>query len=115
MSMKMIRYTVVALILTSALGVHAQDKARRTDVLFWSQTEREAHFRDMPAVFAGNTVAHGSRVHVLPKGRPLVPRWPDGQSLQAYMGAHKVAAVIVLQHGRMRIERYGLGFDAAGR
>ena len=112
---KTIRYMFAALMLAGAFAGHAQDKARRTDVLFWSQAEREAHFRDMPAIFAGNTVAHGDRVHVLPQGRPLRPRWPDGQSLQAYMSAHKVAAVMVLQHGRVRIERYGLGFNAAGR
>ncbi|MDF3982984.1 serine hydrolase [Luteibacter sp. PPL201] len=102
----MIRHAVVAAALL--LGACATHHARRTDVLFWNQAEREAAFRQMQTHYASNVVRHGT-AHPLPAGRPLRPRFDDGRSLDDYMRAHHVAGVMVLQDGRVRLERYGLG------
>jgi len=88
--------------------------ARRTDVLFWNQPQREAAFRAMDTRYASNIVHHGA-AHPLPAGRPLVPRFDDGTTLDTYMADHHVAGVMVLQEGRVRLARYGLGADASTR
>lgn len=90
------------------LAACATPHARRTDVLFWNQPEREAAFRSMETRYASNVVRHGV-AHPLPAGAPLIPRFDDGRSLDDYMREHHVAGIMVLQDGRVRLESYGLG------
>lgn len=97
--------TVVASLLLAAC---ATPHARRTDVLFWNQPQREAAFRAMDTHYASNVVHHGI-AHPLPAGTPLRPRFADGGTLDTYMAAHHVAGIMVVQDGRVRLERYGLG------
>jgi len=92
----------------------ATPHARRTDVLFWNQAQREAAFRAMQTHYASNVVHHG-QPHPLPVGAPLVPRFADGKTLDAYMTEHHVAGVMVLQDGRVRLERYGVGAGPSTR
>lgn len=91
-----------------ALGACAMPHARRTDVLFWNQPQREAAFRAMDTHYASNVVHHGTP-YPLPAGTPLHPRFADGTTLDRYMAEHHVAGLMVVQHGTVRLERYGLG------
>ena len=100
----------IALLLAGCATPHA----RRTDVLFWNQPQREAHFRAMETQYASNIVRHGV-AHPLPAGAPLLPVFDDGSTLDTYMAAHHVAGLMVLQDGKVRLERYGLGADARTR
>ena len=87
-------------------------------VLQWSQGEREAGFPKMDSLFAHHVVARGPRVHGLPDGKPVAAFAPGGAGsaqLEQYMTDHKVAGIVVLQDGQLRLERYGLGHSAAGR
>ncbi|NID16439.1 serine hydrolase domain-containing protein [Luteibacter yeojuensis] len=102
------------LLALSLLAGCAAQHARRTDVLFWNQPQREAAFRAMETHYASNVVHHG-KARPLPAGAPLVPRFADGTTLEAYMAAHHVAGVMVVQDGRVRLERYGLGAGPATR
>ena len=86
----------------------ATPHAKRTDVLFWNQSQREAAFRAMDTHYASNTVRHGV-AHPLPAGPALEPRFADGSTLDAYMAEHHVAGIMVLQNGHVTLERYGLG------
>jgi CubicO group peptidase (beta-lactamase class C family) len=86
----------------------ATPHARRTDVLFWNQAQREVSFRAMETHYASNVVRHGV-AHPLPAGAPLQPRFDDGGTLETYMAAHHVAGLMVVQDGHVRLERYGLG------
>jgi CubicO group peptidase (beta-lactamase class C family) len=95
---------VAAMLLASCATPHA----RRTDVLFWNTSQREANFRAMDSQYASNVVRHGA-AHPLPAGAALRPRFADGSTLDAYMAAHHVAGLMVLQNGKVRLERYGLG------
>ncbi|QWT19402.1 beta-lactamase family protein [Bacillus sp. NP157] len=97
-----------------AIAGCASPHARRTDVLFWNQAQREVNFRHMDAQYASNVVRHGV-AHALPQGAPLEPRFADGSTLDAYMAAHHVAGIMVLQDGKLRLERHGLGTDAHTR
>ena len=111
----MIRY--VRLLLVPGLlllAACATPHARRTDVLFWNEPQREAAFRAMETHYASNTVRHGMP-HPLAAGAPLLPRFDDGRTLDDYMREHHVAGIMVLQDGKIRLERYGLGATAATR
>jgi CubicO group peptidase (beta-lactamase class C family) len=93
---------------TLVLAACATPHARRTDVLLWNQPQRDAAFRAMETHYASNVVHHGV-AHPLPAGDALQPRFADGGTLDTYMTAHHVAGVMVVQNGRVRLERYGLG------
>ena len=89
---------------------------QREDVLFWSQAERSARFSRMYEIFPADRVAHGTHVHDLPQGRALTPRWPDrSTTLARYMSQHHLAGVMVLQHGRVRLQRHAPGFGPQQR
>ena len=86
---------------------------QREGVLFWPQAQREMKFRQMYELFPSDRAAHGAPVHALPQGRPLAL---GGQgALASYMSQHHLAGVMVLQHGRVRLQRYALGFGPAQR
>ncbi|MEO8811231.1 MAG: serine hydrolase [Rhodanobacter sp.] len=98
-----------------ALPLSATDSTsvgqQREDVLFWSQAQRTARFSRMADIFPADRVAHGARKHGLPQGAALTPRWGDDSSTVAsYMKEHHLAGVMVLQHGRIRLQRYAAGF-----
>ena len=84
------------------------------DVLFWSQPQRDAGFRalDRLPVLAGVHVVPASPTPApLPPGAPL--KLPI--DIDAYMSGQRSAALVVVHDGKLRLERYGLGFDSSGR
>ncbi|TAH12592.1 MAG: class C beta-lactamase-related serine hydrolase [Curvibacter sp.] len=85
-----------------------------TDLLFWTQPQRDAAFRALdrlPIVTKSNVVATSGTPSALPAGPAL--KLPS--DIDAYMAGQRSAAVLVLHDGKLRLERYGLGFDGAGR
>jgi hypothetical protein len=73
-------------------------------VLFWSPADRERAFRRMEAFGPHAPIARGETpVRALPPGDPIT------LDPSAYMAAENVAGVLVIQDGRIRLERYGLG------
>ncbi len=88
-------------------------------LLFWPQARRDAGFRAMERQYPVRRVAHGARAHPLPAGRPLPAlAWSlkgQPQTLEGYMAAEHVSGVMVLQDGRVRLERYGLDYGPQGR
>ena len=83
------------------------------DVLSWKQSQREAAFRAMDRM---PVLAKASSVTASPTPLPL----PAGKTLEIpgideYLRQQNTAGLVILQDGRVRFERYGLGFDAAGR
>ena len=76
----------------------------------WTQEQREVGFAHWDEVFPGRAIKRGTRVHPLPGGAPLaVP------GLEEFIAAQKVAGILVLQDGKVRIERYALGYSEKGR
>ena len=112
-----------ALILAAALAasappaVAADKPPPPASVLFWSQAQKEAGFPKMEAQFPVSTAARGERVQALPAGTPLKVAQVGGQpfDLAAYMASEKTAGILVLQDGKVRLERYGLGYGPNGR
>ncbi len=83
------------------------------DVLTWSQTRRDAAFRALdrlPMLAKASEIAASSEPLALPEGRPLtIP------GLDEYLAGQHSAGIVILQDGKVRLERYGLDFNAAGR
>jgi CubicO group peptidase (beta-lactamase class C family) len=83
------------------------------DVLSWRQDQREAAFRAMdrlPFLATAAIITPSPLPLTLPIGEPL-----DIPGLDEYMAAQGTAGLVIVQDGKIRLERYGLGFDAAGR
>ncbi|MDP3822122.1 MAG: serine hydrolase [Burkholderiales bacterium] len=84
------------------------------DLLFWSEPQRDAAFRALdrlPVLAKARVVAAGIQPMPLPPGPPLtLPLDVD-----AYMAGQRSAALLIVHDGKLRLERYGLGFDASGR
>jgi len=115
-----LRLLTVLLCLVVALPLSARDSPsvgqQREDVLFWTQAQRTSRFSRMYRIFPADRVAHGAHVHALPQGRALTPKWEDGSiTLAGYMAQHHLAGVMVLQHGRIRLQRHAPGFDPQQR
>ena len=83
---------------------------RLADDLLWTQAEREDRFAHMDRLFPVNRIAHGPKVYPLSPGKPLTLTI-NGDSLQALMQRDRLAGVLVLQDGKVRLESYALGAD----
>lgn len=84
------------------------------DLLFWSQPQRDAAFRALdrlPVLAKARAVPAGATPRPLPPGPPL--KLP--LDVAAYMAGQRSAGLIILHDGKLRLERYGLDFDAGGR
>jgi len=84
------------------------------DLLFWSQAQRDAAFRALdrlPPLAKARAVPGGTTPSALPAGAPLALPL----DIDAYLAGQRAAALVILQGGKLRLERYGLGFDAQGR
>ncbi len=85
-----------------------------TDVLFWSDAQRDAGFRmldGLPWLVKSRTISSGSIVRPLPPGEPLVVDF----DLDGYFAQQRVAGLVVVVDGQVVLERYGLDFGPEGR
>ena len=81
-------------------------------ILFWNQEQRDANFPAMERLFPGHVVKARGPVRALPAGAPLtVP----ASEIDAFIQSMNVAGIIVLDRGKVRLERYARGHSAAGR
>jgi CubicO group peptidase (beta-lactamase class C family) len=84
------------------------------DLLFWTAPQRDAAFRalDRIALLAKWRVIEAPATpSALPQGPPL--KLP--LDVDTYMAGQRSAALLILHDGKLRLERYGLDFDAQGR
>jgi CubicO group peptidase (beta-lactamase class C family) len=120
---KVVLGTLVVLGVAAVGGWFSLDKETRgllatvptnRDLLFWTVPQRDAAFRALdrlPILAKAHVVPASSAPSALPTGAPLKLT----TDIDAYMAGQRSAALLVLQDGKLRLERYGLGFDAAGR
>ncbi len=96
---------------------NAEESARLrqagAEILFWSQEQRDANFPHMERLFPGNIARAGGKVYPLPAGAPLALGADDPAG--RYMAANNTAGLIVVQDGKVRLERYARGYAASGR
>ena len=115
--------TVVVLGVAGVGGWFSLDKETRgllatvptnRDILFWTIPQRDAAFRALdrlPILAKANVVPASGTPSPLPTGAPL----KLAADVDAYMAGQRSAALLIVHKGQLRLERYGLGFDATGR
>ena len=84
------------------------------DVLFWSTAQRDAAFRALdriPILSRSRVISRGNNIYPLPKGAPL----DVGADVDAYMLDQRTAALVIVHEGKVRLEKYGLGFSPGKR
>lgn len=120
---KVLAGVLLALVVAAVAGWFSLDKETRgllatlptnRDVLFWSQPQRDAAFRALdrlPILARARVVPASGHASPLPPGPPL----QLALDVDAYMAGQRAAGLVIVQDGRVRLERYGLGFDAHGR
>lgn len=83
------------------------------DVLMWKLDQRDAAFRAMDrltVLATASEIAPSATPLPLPQGKPLtIPGIDD------YMAKQRSAGIVILQDGKLRFEKYGLGFGPEGR
>lgn len=111
-----------ALALAGGIGFASLDKETRgvlmalptnADVLSWNVAQRDAGFRAMDRLSflaKSNTIAPSATPLPLPVGKPLVI-----PGVEAFMKSQRTSGLVIVVDGKVRFERYGLGFDAQGR
>jgi CubicO group peptidase (beta-lactamase class C family) len=81
--------------------------------LFWTPAEQAIGYRNIEKIFPTRTASRGLTVSTLPHdAKPFdVSYAADGKTLDtaAYMKATSVSGLIIIQHGHILLERYGLG------
>jgi CubicO group peptidase (beta-lactamase class C family) len=82
------------------------------EVLFWNQEQRDANFRTMETIFPTNVIGASGRARPLAEGAPLPV---DSARIDALIESQNIAALIVIQDGRIRLERYARGFGPEQR
>lgn len=114
------RYLMAFAAAATAAGCGPTASTQSTDtmpkdmnVLFWTQDQRDVGFRaieTMPKVVF-NTVEAGAKVYSLPQGEPL----DLGVDVDAHMARQRNAGLIIVHDGKIRLEKYALGFGPEGR
>jgi len=101
--------SVIGLAMTLTLGAssltrHTSDPdSLSRNASHWNQQERE--------------VPNGSEVHELPQGLPIAAFSTGGEKekvLEDYLTEQEVAGLLILQDGKIRLERYALGHSESG-
>ena len=102
---------LTALLLATVTAFPQSALPTNPNVLFWSLPERDAAFRQMEKVSPFHTVPAGGAIHRFGKGALLKLDF----DMDAYMTSQRVAGLLIVQDNQIRLEKYGLGFDAASR
>lgn len=93
----------------------------REQFLAWGPGERIEAFRHMEAIFSTHTVQRGTTVYPLPvSSKPIDPRLEYFDKVEAgtiddFVERNQVAGLLVVSHGEIVLERYGLGQTAEDR
>ena len=113
----------MALLVVGTAGWFSLDKETRgllktvptnRDLLFWTVPQRDAAFRALDRISLlakWHVIPASTAPTTLPPGPPLVLPL----DIDTYMAGQRAAGLVVLHNGKLRLGRYGLGFDQDGR
>jgi CubicO group peptidase (beta-lactamase class C family) len=85
-----------------------------TNVLFWSQSQRDAGFKVLDRVFPlvnTRSIKPGPSIRKLPIGTPL--KLTD--DMDAFFEEQRLSGALILHKGKIRYERYGIGHSPEKR
>jgi len=116
-----IRAAFAVTFLTSTLALAAQttELPPPTGFLFWTPAQQRIGYRNIEKIFPTRTVKRGAKVFALPSDSATLTvsyQYQGSQwSTEKFMQANHVAGLLVIQHGKIKLERYGLGQTAHDR
>ena len=87
-------------------------------ILTWPPAERERYIAALDSFFLTRTVKAGQHPHPLERGQPLAAFESAGHratDFERFMSAERVRGVLVVQDGKVRLERYAPPHSAATR
>lgn len=83
------------------------------NLLFWSPEQQARWYPAMETVYETRPIASGARVHALPQATAKIdPSFTHAGrtwTVDQYMEAYRVSGLLVIQDGRVLLEKYGLG------
>lgn len=85
-----------------------------SDVLFWTQDQRDAGFRMLdrvPFMVKSRKIETADNVRELKPGKPIKFDF----DIDEYFESQRHSALVIVHKGRIRYERYGLDFSETGR
>ncbi|WP_417609389.1 serine hydrolase domain-containing protein [Parasphingorhabdus sp.] len=88
------------------------------NVLFWTQDQRDNAFRQMEVLTTTRTIEAGEKAHALPAGKPFPKTLAteNGEvSIDEYMADQRLAGLVILQDGKVRLEEYRMDFGPDDR
>jgi CubicO group peptidase (beta-lactamase class C family) len=104
---------IAGVMATAAAAAPTETMPPASRFLFWSPSEQLVGYRNIEKIFPTRVVKRGPTVSALPRAKaPFDVAYVEaGQAMNIdrFMGKHRVSGLIVLQHGRILTERYGLG------
>ncbi|HEY5338352.1 MAG TPA: serine hydrolase [Rhizomicrobium sp.] len=111
--MQSVRLAALGAALFFGICAAPQNLPSPNNFLFWTPAEQAVGYRNIEKIFPTRTVLRGQTVSALPHdAKPFDVSYAfGGQALDTagYMKATNVSGLIVIQHGRILLERYGLG------
>ncbi|MDO6694442.1 serine hydrolase [Aliiglaciecola sp. 3_MG-2023] len=122
-TLKWIGRGLIALLIFSALGWWwvgpkwrslLLDPPEDLDVLFWSQSQRDAAFQVMDQfslLVKSREILPSSKVKELPIGEGLILN----EDIDGFFEEQRLAGGLILHKGKIRFEKYGLGHSADSR
>lgn len=111
---------VVAIATTGAqqLTPPREPASKAAAILTWPDAKRQEYIAALDSLFLTRTVKATPRPHVLEQGRPLMAFEAGGRradDFRRFLIAQRVYGVLVLQDGKVRLERYIPPHSAATR
>jgi len=110
--------TLAHIVIAQQQGAARDTIRNAASVLTWNMAQKESGFPAMETLFPNHTVTHGDHVHPLASGAPLsafAAGSAKADSLERFIADQHVAGLLILQDRKIRLERYALGYSAAGR
>jgi CubicO group peptidase (beta-lactamase class C family) len=111
--MRSVRLAALGAALLFGICAAPQSLPSPASFLFWTPAEQAVGYRNIENIFPTRTASRGLTVSVLPHdAKPFDVSYASGDQMldtAAYMKATNVSGLIVIQHGHILLERYGLG------
>ncbi|MFT6268320.1 MAG: CubicO group peptidase (beta-lactamase class C family) [Alphaproteobacteria bacterium] len=84
------------------------DPPKDTNVLFWSQSQRDAGFKildESSLLVESRNIEANSNIRELPTGKSLILK----DDMDAFFKQQRLSGALILHKGQIRYERYGIG------
>jgi CubicO group peptidase (beta-lactamase class C family) len=91
---------------------------RAEDFLLWPPCLQSHGYRMVDRLFATRTIQRGARARSMPRGPEIEPHYEVAgvpHDIPRFMDRNNVAGLLVIEQGRIVLERYGLGLRPADR